>query len=78
MEGLTEQQKSDYILHDCSHCPFCGSGLISPGNPAMQGDRIWVRVWCGRCGEAWDERYTLDRIREADNWTLDREGDGHD
>jgi len=44
------------------HCPYCGSDDIEGGHAEYDDNYSWRPVKCNKCGEEWDDIYTLSGI----------------
>jgi len=56
-----ENRVHDYLTHDSSRCPVCGSEDPDYGSGDF-GSEASQEVSCGVCGSVWNDTYQLDGI----------------
>lgn len=56
-----ENRVHDYLTHDSSICPICGSEDLDYGSGDF-GSEASQEVSCGDCGSVWNDTYQLDGI----------------
>lgn len=67
MAILTAEQKRAYLNEDSANlCPFCRSAEISGGAIDIEGREAWQTVYCGECGQSWQDVYTLSSVETQD------------
>jgi transcription elongation factor Elf1 len=60
---LTPQQKQNYIEKP-NHCPYCGSGYLTPSHANFDGNIVTEDISCGECDKEWTDIYKLINIEE--------------